>query len=372
VKLFGFLALLLVAASVAVAGARPTPVLDGFGISLTLPHGWHGLAAPGQLQAADFRLGARALGSPELARVPRGHVHLIVWDYGPAVPYLAANFRPARPPLALGRRNLSSGPLEGFPDGDSYAVRTVTLGEELVELVADLGPKPFSETALQRVNRVLTTLRVQPPRVVRPRQGRLASGGVALTLLPGWSGRIEIPADRQAAQLVVRVRRSDVRIVLLELSDVGGGHADLPIGLTTKNILRGHGSRIARRVFSSAGRGFDLSVVFSSPRQLALANRLLKTLTAVPLPWTFRSCELSIRLPGTWRAAINPRSGCYPVITLRAPGIRVVVTELRPHERTSGRVLLRADRRFRVEVTPRSATHEANAILATLQATPRS
>src|SRR5439155_138360 len=37
-----------------------------------------------------------------------------------------------------------------------------------------------------------------------------------------------------------------------------------------------------------------------------------------------------LRLQGTWRAAINARSGCYPVITLRVPGLRVVLTELRP------------------------------------------
>jgi hypothetical protein len=371
VKLSTLPALPLVIASVATAAARPAHVLGKFGISLTLPKGWHGLAAPGQLQAADFRLGARALQSPELARVPRGRVHLIVWDYGPAVPYLAANFRTARLPLAIARRDLSGRPLEGFPDGHTYAVRTATVGEELVEVVADLGPKPFSSAVLERANRVLATLRVQPPRVVTAQGRRLASGGIALRLLRGWSGRIEVPADRHFVQLVVRARHGDLRLVLLELADASAGHAELPVAVTGKNVLARQGRHIARRVFSSAGRGFDLSVVFSSRGELGLANRLLRTLTAAPRPWTFRSCELSVRLPGTWRAAINPRSGCYPLITLRGPGVRVVLSELRPRERSVGRVVLRARRRFRVQIIPPTAAREANAVLATLSAKPR-
>jgi len=131
--------------------------------------------------------------------------------------------------------------------------------------------------------------------------------------------------------------------------DAQGRHADLPIVLTTKNVLHRHALAIARRVFSTAGRSFDLSVTVPSSGDLVQANRLLKTLTAEPRPWTFRSCDLSLRLPGTWHAAINPRSGCYPVITLRAPGVRVVLTELRATERASGRVLRESGRRFRVE-----------------------
>jgi len=372
VKLFGLLALLFVGASVAIGGTRTARVLGGFGVNMTLPPGWHGLAGPGQLQAADFRLGERALESPEVARVPRGHVHLIVWDYGPAVPYLT-DFRSARTPLSLGSGNLIDAPLEGFPSTDTYAVRTVRLDEELVELVADLGPKPFSATALRKVNRVLATLDVQPPRIARPRGRRLSSGGVAMRLLPGWRGRIEIPRDRHAADLVFRAQRGGISVVLLELAEVGERHADLPVRVTGRNILPGHGPLIARRVFSTAGRGFDLSVVVPSVGELAIANRFLRTLTAIPRPWTFRSCDLSIRLPGTWRAAIDPRSGCYPVVTLRGPGVLIVVTELRSSEPAGGgRLLVRAGRRFRIEVTPRSALGEASAILASLRAKPRS
>lgn len=370
-RLVGLLALVLIGGPAAVASSRPPHVLSEGGLSLTLPRGWHGLSSQGQLQAADFRLDPRVLDSPELARVPRGHVHLIVWDYGPSVPYLP-NFRPARLPLVLDREDLSSGPLEGFSGNDAFAVHTVTVGEELIELVADLGPKPLADSALQKANWVLATLRVQRPRIVRPHGARLAWGGISMTLLPGWSGRIEIPEGRDGADLVVRARLRDIRVVLLELGDVGEGHADLPVTVTSKNLLPRRRPWIARRVFSSAGRGFDLSVVVSSPGELARANRFLETLTAVPRPWTFRSCDLSIRLPGTWRAAINPRSGCYPVITLHGPGIRVVVTELRPHKRPGrGRILVRAGRRFRIEVVPRSALSEANVVLATLNAKPR-
>jgi hypothetical protein len=363
------LALLLLAVGFASAPAsRP---LGGYGLSLSLGRGWDGQAAPGELHAADFPLGAAVLASPERARVGRGHVHLIVWDYGPTVPYLAGNFPPARLPLALHRRDLTAGPLEGFSGGDVYALRSVAINGELLELVADFGPKPLAAASFQRLNRVLGTLRVRPPLVLAPSRGRLAAGGVALRLLPGWSGRIEIPAYRQAAQLVVRADRGDVHVVLLQLAGGQGAHADLPIILTAKNVLRRHGLLIARRVFSTAGRSFDLSVALASASELAEANRLLKTLTATPRSWTFRSCNLSLRLPGTWWAAINPRSGCYPVITLRAPHLRVVLTELRAHERASGRVLRRAGRRFRVQITPAAARPAVDRVLAGLHADAR-
>jgi hypothetical protein len=361
-------AALLLVACTGTATANSPSTLKGYGLSLTLARGWHGIAHPGQLQAADFPLARAVLDSPERAHVPRGHVHLIVRDYGPEVPYL--DFQPARAPIALGRRDLTAG-MEGFPTDDVYAVRSMLLGDEQLQIVADLGPKPLAANSLQKLNRVLSTLRVQPPRVLLPNYGHLASDGVALRLLPGWSGRIEIPADQAGAQLDLRAQRGDIHLVLLQLATVEGRHAKLPITLAAKDILHRHSSAIARRVFSTAGRSFDLSVTVPRPGDLARANRLLKTLTAEPRPWTFRSCDLSLRLPGTWSAAINPRSGCYPVITLRAPGVRVVLTELRANEQASGRVLRRSGRRFRVEITPPSAKRPADAVLATLRATAR-
>jgi hypothetical protein len=345
--------------------------LAGAGLSVTLTRGWHGVVAPGQLQAVDFRLSRRALLSPELARVGRGHVHLIVWDYGRTVPYLVGNFVPARLPLALGRRDLSGGPLEGFSSRDLYAVRSVVIGGELLEVIADLGPKPLAADGFGKVNRVLGTLRVQPPRIVHARNRRLAFGGVTLRLLPGWSGWIELPADPRAGQVVLRAGRGHVHVVLVETAGGQGAHADLPIALTASNVFHHRSVAIARRVFSTAGRSFDLSVTVPSPTALIQTNELLRTLTAAPRPWTFRSCDLTLRLPGTWRAAINPRSGCYPVITLRGTGVRVVLTELRPREPSSGHVLRRAGRRFRIDVAPPSASTKAATVLATLTAAPR-
>jgi hypothetical protein len=359
---------LLLAASTGSAGARSTSTLDGYGLSLTLGRGWHGVAGPGQLQAADFPLAHDVLASPERAHVARGHVHLIVWDYGPEVPYL--DFQPAQAPRALSRRDITAG-MEGFPTDDLYAVRNVLLGGEQLEVLADLGPKPLAANSLQTLNRILGTLRVQPPRVLLPHHGRLASDGIALRLLPGWLGSIEIPADQAGAQVDLRAQRGDIRLVLLQLAGAQGRHAHLPITLGAGDILRRHSIAIARRVFSTAGRSFDLSVTVPAPGDLAQANRLLKTLTAEPRPWTFRSCDLSLRLPGTWRAAINPRSGCYPVITLRGPRIRVVLSELRANEHASGRVLHESGRRFRVEITPPAARRSADAVLATLRAAAR-
>src|SRR5471030_1568673 len=98
----------LVAGLLLVACTGSASTLDSYGLSVTLAPGWQGLADPGQLQAADFPLARAVLDSPERARVRRGHVNLIVWDYGPAVPYLS--FPPGRAPLMLGRHDITAGP----------------------------------------------------------------------------------------------------------------------------------------------------------------------------------------------------------------------------------------------------------------------
>jgi hypothetical protein len=363
-RALSLLSLLLVAGA-ACGGGGHLKTLRGHGLSLSLPPGWHGEAAAGQLQAADFPLTKAALGSPELARVPLGHLHLVVWDYGPSVPYLR-NFPAASPPLRLRRRDLTSG-MEGFPAGDRDAVRSVSLDGELLQLVADLGPKPLLATRLREANRVLASLRVEPPRVLQPQRSRLAADGIGLRLLPGWHGRLEIPADADAARVVLRAHRGQLEVVLLELGprDGSAAHLDLPVTVTVRDLLGHRQPLIARRVFSTGGRSFDLSVVAPSVAFLRAANRLLATLTVAPHPWTLQSCDLSLRLPGSWRAAIRPRDQCYPVITLHGPAVRVVLTELRPGELAGGRLLRRSGRRFRVEVAPASAHAEADAVLAT-------
>jgi len=45
------------------------------------------------MRAADFPLGPRVRTSANLAHVRRGHVHLIVWNYGPWVLYLPHSHR---------------------------------------------------------------------------------------------------------------------------------------------------------------------------------------------------------------------------------------------------------------------------------------
>jgi hypothetical protein len=151
-----------------------------------------------------------------------------------------------------------------------------------------------------------------------------------------------------------------------------GKHLDLPVVLTRRNVLHGSLPPLARRVFSTGGRSFDLSVTVPSTGDLPEANRLLATLRVSPRAWTFRSCNLTLRLPGSWRVAVRPRSGCYPVLTLREHGAVVVITELRPGERATGRILRRNGRRFHVEITPSSARTRANTVLATLRAERRS
>jgi hypothetical protein len=244
--------------------------LGGPGITLSLPYGWHGLAAPGQLQAADFPLARNVLASAERVRVRRGHVHVIVWDYGPVVPYLAANNPPTRGPLVLRARDVTPSPLEGFPSGHTYAVRSANLGGELVEVVADLGPKPFAPVRLHETNEVVSTLKVPQPRVLPARNGALEADGLSLRLLPGWTGRVEIPPSKFAARLVLRARNRDTRLMLFELPrSLRAPQRALPV--TLKQIT----SRFARRVFSVRGRNFDISAVFASPAGLEQADPLL-------------------------------------------------------------------------------------------------
>ena len=243
--------------------------LGDHGISLSLPHGWYGVSAPGQLQAADFPLSRSVLSSAPRARVRRGHVHVIVWDYGPAVSYLARNHPRVKPPFTFRPRDVS-GPFEGFPFDHAFAIRSVNLGGELLEVLADLGPKPVAAARLRDANRVVASLKVSPAQVVLPRGGVLSRDGVSLRLLPGWSGRIAVPAGRFAVRFVLRAQRSDTHVVLLELPrSFRGRQLQLPV--TLKPVTR----RFARRVFSTGGHSFDISAVFASPRGLEQANRLL-------------------------------------------------------------------------------------------------
>ena len=199
---------LLILVAVTAANASPAHTLRGNGVTLSPPAGWDGLVGPAGVQAADFRLPPRARAAANLVRVRRGHVHLIVWNYGPWVVY-QPHVHPIRAPLVLRKRDLS-GPFEGFPSEDAFALRTARVGGDMLEVLADLGPKPLSANALRRVNAVLATLRVLPPRVLHPRNGRLAADGVAVHLPPGWSGRMEIPAERYGARLVLRAARGNV------------------------------------------------------------------------------------------------------------------------------------------------------------------
>ena len=366
-------ALLAVLALVAVGGASANSrrTLRGNGLTLSLPSGWHGLTGPAGFQAADFPLPRRARSSTDLVHVPRGHVHLIVWNYGPWVPYLPY-FRPTLAPLVLRRRDLLHGGIEGSQGNDTFVRRNVRVGGEMLDVLADLGPKPHVAAQLRKVNTVLATLGVPRPRILHPRRGRLTADGVAVHLLPGWSGRMEIPPDRSSARFVLRAGSGDVRITLLETTEAPvGDHAELPIVLAARDIVHRYVPPLAHRVFSNGGRVFDLSVTIPSANALPEANHLLETLRIAPRPWIFRSCDLSLRVPGTWRVALRPRSGCYPLLKLRGPRVLVAISELRQGQRASGRILRRAGRRFQVVTRPVSARAKADAVLATLRVKPR-
>jgi hypothetical protein len=267
---------LLIAVAVVAAGCSGghSRTLGGYGISLVLPHGWYGLSAPGQLQAADFPLAHGVLASAERARVRRGHVHVIVWDYGPAVSYLARNNPPTRPPLTFRGQDLTPGPLEGFPLGHAFAVRSANLDGEIVEILADLGPKPLAGARLRDANRVVESLKVGAFDVVRPRGGLLSRDRISLRLLPGWSGRIEIPASTYFVKFVLRARRGSTRVALLDLTKpVGARKVHLPI------ILIRRTKTFARSVVAVNGHTFDLYADSASPRGLARAQRLVSRLS---------------------------------------------------------------------------------------------
>jgi hypothetical protein len=262
-----FVALAGIAALATGCSGSHAKTLGGPGVTLSLPHGWFGVSGPGQLQAADFPLSHSVLASAERARVPRGHVHLVLWDYGPSVPGLAGNHANLRGPLVL--RGMS-GPFEGFPDEDAFAGRSATVDGEVLQVLADLGPKPVPLSRLDDVNKVLRSLSVPHPRIVRPREGLLANDGVSLRLTNGWTGRIEIPAAKFATRIVLRARRGETRVTLLELPrSFRGRQLRLPV------TLRRFSSGFARRVFSTGGRSFDISAVFKSQAGLDEANRLV-------------------------------------------------------------------------------------------------
>lgn len=346
--------------------------VGGYGLELTLPRGWYGIAGPGQLQAADFTLGREVLGSFGRADVRRGHVHLVVWDYGPVVPFLSRSFGPTRRPLTLRREDLLAGGMEGFPANRVLARRDFRLNGEQLEAIADLGPEPMAPGQLARANSILAALQVRPPRVIQAHAGRLEYDGLGVRLAAGWHGRIEIPANRQT-RLVLRASRGGTRLVLLELPRSFDFHSRplrLPVSFGIRDLLRGVGP-VGRRTFTANGRNLDVSVAFASRADLARANRLLATLTVAPRPWKFRSCDLTLRLPGTWTAGIRRRGDCYSVMTLRSAGLTVVLTDLRPGERAHGMTLRRAGRRVQVAVVPRTRAGEAEDVLKGLRVRPR-
>ena len=262
---------LLAAAGLFAAGCSSNHerTLSGSGLSLSLPSGWYGIAGPGQLQAANFPLARSVLGSAERAHVRRGHVHLIIWAYGPEVPYLAGVEPDLRGPALLRSRDVT-GPFEGFPGDHAFAERSLTVNGQVLQALADLGPKPAEPARLQEVNRVLRTLQVASSRIVPPHEGVLSAKGVSLRLLPGWSGRVEIPPATFVASLVIRARRGSTRLTLLELPrSVTSRRLQLPVALQRV------GAHFGRRIFTSEGRNFDVSAVFRSPSDLGAANRLL-------------------------------------------------------------------------------------------------
>jgi hypothetical protein len=312
------------------------------------------------------------LGSFGQANVRRGQVHLVVWDYGPVTPFLSRSFGPARRPFTLRREDVLSGGFEGFPANRVIARRDVRVNGEQLEIMADLGPEPMAPGLLARANSTLATLRLRPPRVIQAHAGRLEYDGLGVKLAAGWHGRIEIPANKQT-RLVLRARRGRTRLVLLELPrsfDFHSRQLRLPVAFGIRDLLRGVGP-IGRRTFTANGRNLDVSVVFASRHDLAQANRLLATLTVAPRPWTFRSCDLTVRLPGSWTAGIRRRGDCYSIITLRSSGLSVVLTDLRPKERAHGMTLRRAGRRVQVAVVPRTRAGEAEDVLKGLRVRPR-
>jgi hypothetical protein len=253
------------------SGSHST-TLGGYGISLSLPHGWHGLVAPGQLQAADFPLARSVLASAQRARVPRGHVHVIVWDYGPAVSYLARENPPTEPPLTFRRRDVT-GPLEGFPLDHAFAVRTANLDGEIVEILADLGPRPLGANRLRAANRIVETLKVGAFHWVRPRGGLLSRDRVSLRLPSGWRGRIEIPASTHFVKFVLRARRGSTHVALLDLTKpVGARQVRPPIVLTPRT------KTFARSVVAVNGHTLEISATYASPSGLAEARRLVSKL----------------------------------------------------------------------------------------------
>jgi hypothetical protein len=339
--------------------------LSSPGLTLSLPSGWHGVEGPGQLQAADFPLSSSVLSSAARAHVERGHVHLIVWDNGPAITNLGRNQSSASGPLRFRQGDLSTA-IEGFPLDHAFAFREINFRGELLEVVADLGPKPLAPGRLREANRVLASLSVTPPRVIRPRGGILERDGVALRLLPGWDGWIEVPASHIAANFVFVANRGATRVVLSDEHPVFPEHqAGLPLRLSRYSDGQGH------RLALVDGHGIEASATFSSESGFAEAERLLATLRIDPQPWTLSLCDFSLRVPGLWKAGVRRRGGCYLVVTLRADGMRAVLQELRPSERGTGRVITRAGRRFLVQVTPSDRRAAADAVVETLRAKPR-
>jgi hypothetical protein len=128
--------------------------LEGFGLRLTLPSGWHGTLyrRSGEepvLHAATFPLppGDDDLASKATRAMRRGDILVVLLEKRPTA--RGYSYNPARLPLKIVRGNVR--PL----GGRAVARRTFSLNDRKFELSVEFGSRPVTSAQLARANRLL-------------------------------------------------------------------------------------------------------------------------------------------------------------------------------------------------------------------------
>jgi hypothetical protein len=185
------------------AAARPGKLGPSYGLSITLPAGWHGRIRRGAVQAATFPLAAEASGwvhEDDARRLGADDVVVSVFETAPentSPPPSREEYPPLVDPLSFGASDLES--WDGITEdsklsGRGYRRTSFELSGRLFVAFVETGSWPPTPSTLAGLNELLGSLEVEPgdfyPGIVEPPRFRSRGGWFV-----GDSGRTDVDAD---------------------------------------------------------------------------------------------------------------------------------------------------------------------------------
>ena len=148
-------ALVAVTLALLIAGGASS-TLQGFGLRLVLPSGWHGVLyrKPGAepvLHAATFPLPPRDDDAADKAARAMGATNILVVFLEQRPTARGFRYNPARLPIRIVRSNVLDRPVNGH----AVARRTFSVNDRKFKLCVEFGSRRVSAAQLRRANRLL-------------------------------------------------------------------------------------------------------------------------------------------------------------------------------------------------------------------------